>query len=143
MWKAVGWDVVIQNAPLSVQNEASYRFATTDLSGIAADFEANMPRIDGRNLRTDRNPRGANVWGYNNREVDGLLDEWYRTPDRARQIGIEAGVMHRVSEDLPILTINYRFEAITAARGLMGVPPRTATASATNGWNVERWARTE
>jgi len=139
MWKAVGFDVVIQNAPLSVQNDASYRFATTDLSGISADFEANMPRIDGRNLRTAQSPRGANVWGYSNREVDGLIDDWYRTPDRSRQIGIEAAVMHRISEDLPILTINYRFEAITAARGVNGVPSRTATASATNGWNVERW----
>jgi peptide/nickel transport system substrate-binding protein len=139
MWKAVGFDVVIRNAPLSVQNEASYRFATTDLSGISADFEANMPRIDGRNQRTDQNPRGANVWGYASREVDGLLDQWYRTPDRPRQIAVEAAVMQRISEDLPILPINYRFEAVTASRGLTGVPPRTATASATNTWNVERW----
>ncbi len=139
MWKAAGFDVVIQNAPLAVQNEASYRFATTDISGISADFEANMPRIDSRNLRTERNQRGANVWGYVNPEVDGLLDEWYRTPERPRQIGIEAAVMHRVSEDLPILTINYRFEAVTESRGVRGVPTRTAIASATNAWNVEKW----
>jgi len=139
MWKAIGFDVVIQNAPLAVQNEASYRFATTDLSGISADFEANMPRIDSRNMRTAQNPRGANVWGYANPEVDTLLDDWYRTTDRPRQVAIEAAVMHRVSEDLPILTINYRFEAITQSRGVTGVPTRTAIASATNAWNVEKW----
>jgi len=139
MWKAVGFDMAIQNAPLSVQNEPSYRFATTDLSGIAADFEANLPRIDSRNLRTAQSPRGANVWGYNSPEVDDLMDEWYRTPDRPRQIDLEAAVMHRVSEDLPILPINYRFEAITAAHGVSGVPTRTAISSATNAWNVETW----
>ena len=104
-----------------------------------ADPKANLPRIDSRNLRTAQNPRGANVWGYTSPEVDGLIDEWYRTPDRPQQIGIEAAVMHRVSEDLPILTINYRFEAIAVTRGLTGVPTRTAIASATNAWNVETW----
>ncbi len=141
MWKALGFDVVIQNVPLSVTQDASYRFAATDLSGIAADFEGNMPRIDSRNLRSAQNPRGANVWGYASREVDALLDEWYRTPERPRQIGIEATVMGRLSDDLPILPVNYRFEAITVARGVSGVPTRTASQSATNGWNVETWQR--
>jgi len=142
MWKALGFDVVIQNVPLSVSQDPSYRFPTTDLSGIGADFEQNLPRIDSRNLRSAQNPRGANVWGYANPEVDGLLDEWLRTPDRRRQIAIEAQVMHRLSEDLPILPINYRIEAITAAKGIAGVPPRTATSSANNAWNVETWQRT-
>src|SRR5581483_12376825 len=102
----------------SVQSDPTYVFSTTDLSGISTDFEANIPRIDGRNRRTPQNPRGANVWGYANDDVDQLLDEWGRTLERERQIEIEAAVMRHVSEDLPILPINYRIEAITVANGV-------------------------
>ncbi|HZT07126.1 MAG TPA: peptide ABC transporter substrate-binding protein [Chloroflexota bacterium] len=142
MWKAAGFDVAFENVPLSVQSDPTYVFSTTDLSGISTDFEANIPRIDGRNRRTPQNPRGANVWGYANDDVDQLLDEWGRTLERERQIEIEAAVMRHVSEDLPILPINYRIEAITVANGVSGVPPRSSVQSATNTWNVETWQRT-
>jgi peptide/nickel transport system substrate-binding protein len=141
MWKSAGFDVVIQNVPLARQNDPDYRFPTTDLSGISTDFEANIPRIDGRNRRSAQNPRGANVWGYANDRVDLLLDDWNRTMERARQIEIEAEALRYVSEDLPILPINYRIEAITVARGVRGVPSRTSVTSATNAWNVEFWDR--
>lgn len=141
MWKAAGFDVVIQNVPLARQNDPDYRFPTTDLSGISTDFEANIPRIDGRNRRSAQNPRGANVWGYANDRVDLLLDDWNRTMERARQIEIEAEALRYVSEDLPILPINYRIEAITVAKGVRGVPSRTSVTSATNAWNVEFWDR--
>ncbi len=141
MWKSAGFGIVIDNAPPSVQSDPNYQFPTTDLSGIGTDFEANIPRIDGRNRRTPQNPRGANVWGYANDEVDVLIDRWLRTFDRAQQFQIEAAVVHRLSEDLPILPINYRVEAITVARGIEGVPIRVAKAGATNTWNVETWTR--
>jgi peptide/nickel transport system substrate-binding protein len=141
MWKAAGFDVVFQNVTLAASQDPSYRFSTTDLSGLGADFENNAPRIDSRNLKSAQNPRGANVWGYVNSEVDGLLDEWFRTTDRPRQIELEAGIIHRLSEDLPILPINYRVETITASKGLSGVPTRTAGPGATNTWNVETWQR--
>jgi peptide/nickel transport system substrate-binding protein len=138
-WKAAGFQVSIHNAPLSVTQEPGYQFAATDLSGLGADFESNIPRIDGRNLRTAQNPRGANSFGYANSEVDALLDEWLRTPERTRQIQIEAAVIHRMSEDLPILQVSYRLEAAAARTGVRGVPPRTAMPGATNTWNVESW----
>jgi ABC-type transport system substrate-binding protein len=142
MWKTLGFDVVIQNVTLAVQSDPSYRFPTTDLSGIGADFENNIARIDSRNLRTPQNPRGSNVWGYASPEVDALLDDWFRATERPRQTEIEAGVMHRLSEDLPILPINYRVEVVTASAGLRGLLPRTAAPSSTNTWNVETWQRT-
>jgi peptide/nickel transport system substrate-binding protein len=141
MWKAAGFGIVIENVPSAVQRDPSYRFPTLDLSGIGADFEANMVRLDGRNLRSPQNPRGANVWGYSNDEVDGLLDRWVSTLDRREQIAIEAAVMHRVSEDLPILPINYRIEANPVAQGVQGVPTRGPKAGATNTWNVETWIK--
>ena len=51
MWKAAGFEIKIENVPLSLQNDPSYQFSTTDLSGISTDFEANVVRIDGRNRR--------------------------------------------------------------------------------------------
>jgi peptide/nickel transport system substrate-binding protein len=141
MWKTVGFGIVIENAPASIQSDPSYQFPTTDLSGIGTEFESNIPRIDGRNRRTPQNPRGANVWGYSNDEVDVLIDRWLRTFDRGEQIEIEAAVIHRVSEDLPILPINYRVEAIAVARGIDGVPIRGAKAASTNTWNIETWTR--
>src|SRR5262249_29871980 len=79
IWRTAGFDVHIQNVPLSVQGSESYDFSTTDLSGVATDFESNRARIDGRYLKSPQNPRGSNVWGYSNPEVDRLLDEWART----------------------------------------------------------------
>lgn len=143
MWKALGVDVRIQNSPLSVTQDPSYNYPTTDLSGFSTEFEGRMLLIDSRNLKTPQNPRGSNTWGYANEEVDRLLDEWVRTTDRRLQIPIEAAVIHRLSEDLPILPINYRIEAITARKGLVGVPKRTAALSANNTWNVETWERTQ
>jgi peptide/nickel transport system substrate-binding protein len=141
MWKAAGFAVTIDNVPASIQSDPSYAFPTTDLSGIGSDFEANITRIDGRNRRSPQNPRGANQWGYANDEVDALLDRWLATFDRDEQIEIEAAVIHRVSEDLPILPINYRIEAITVARGVEGIPTRGPKAGATNTWNAETWTR--
>ncbi|MEA2640513.1 MAG: peptide/nickel transport system substrate-binding protein [Chloroflexota bacterium] len=143
MWKALGFDVVFQNVPLTVSQSPDYKYSTTDLSGLGADFENNMFRIDSRNLRTPQNPRGANQFGYTNPEVDRLLDQWGRTPVRARQVEIEAQVIHRLSEDLPFLPVNYRIEALTASKGLLGLPTRTGAAGATNTWNVESWQLTQ
>ena len=141
MWKAAGFDVTFDNVPLTMQSDPSYQFATTDLSGISTDFEANMPRFDGRNRKSAQNPRGANVWGYSNPEVDQLIDVWTRTLDRAQQVEVEATILQRLSEELAILPINYRIEAITVSKGLVGVPPRSSVQSATNTWNVETWYR--
>lgn len=141
MWKGAGFDVQIQNVPLIVSADANYQFTTTDLSGISTDFQANMPRIDGRNRKGPQNPRGANVWGYSNPEVDRLLDQWNQTLERSKQIEIEADVLHAVSRDLPILPINYRVEAITVSKGVTGVPLRSSVGGATNAWNVEYWDR--
>jgi peptide/nickel transport system substrate-binding protein len=141
MWKTTGFEVTFDNVPLTVQSDPSYVFSTTDLSGISTDFEANTPRFDGRNRRSPQNPRGANVWGYSNPQVDQLIDEWNRTLDRPQQIEIEATILTRLSEDLAILPINYRIEAITVSKGLVGVPPRSSVQSATNTWNVETWYR--
>lgn len=74
--------------------------------------------------------------------MDRLIDEWLRTPERPRQIEIEAAVIHRLSEDLPILPINYRIEVITVGRGISGVPKRTELMGNNSAWNVERWDRT-
>lgn len=139
MWNALGLATPIQNVPLSVSQDPSYSYATLDLSGLGADFENNLPRIDSRNLRSVQNPRGANQFGYANAVVDGLLDQWARTPERAAQVEIEAQVIHRLSEDLPFLPINYRIETITATKGVRGVLPRTAAPGSTNTWNVELW----
>jgi peptide/nickel transport system substrate-binding protein len=141
MWRAAGFDVHIQNVPLSVQSSEEYNFSTTDLSGVATDFESNMARIDGRYLKSPQNPRGSNVWGYANPEVDRLLDEWARTLQRDRAIEIEAAVIHRVSEDLPILPVNYRIEVLTVGKGISGVPHRTEVLGNSSAWNVERWDR--
>jgi peptide/nickel transport system substrate-binding protein len=142
MWRTAGFDVRIQNVPLSVQSSDDYLFPTTDLSGVATDFEGNVPRLHGRYLKSPQNPRGSNVWGYDNPEVNHLLDEWSRTPQRPRAIEIEADVMHRVSEDLPIAPINYRVEVIAVGRGITGVPHRTELVGNNSAWNVERWDRT-
>ena len=61
--------------------------------------------------------------------------------DRQQQIEIEATVLRTLSDELAILPINYRIEAITVSKGLTGVPPRGSTPSATNTWNVETWER--
>jgi peptide/nickel transport system substrate-binding protein len=140
-WRNAGFEVPIQNVPLAVQGRDDYYFSTTDLSGVATDFEANMPRIDGRYLKSPQNPRGANVWGYNNPEVNNLLDEWSRTLQRDKGIQIEAQVMRRVSEDLPILPINFRIEVITVGKGITGVLHRTEVDGNNSAWNIERWDR--
>jgi ABC-type transport system substrate-binding protein len=141
MWKTAGFQVTFDNEPLAVQGDPSYVFATTDLSGISTDFEANVPRFDGRNRRSPQNPRGANVWGYGNPDVDQLIDRWNRTLDRDQQIDIEGAVLQKLSEELAILPINYRIEAITVAKGIVGVPPRSSLPSSTNTWNAETWYR--
>jgi peptide/nickel transport system substrate-binding protein len=141
MWKAAGFVVTIENVPASIQSDPSYSFPTTDLSGVGSDFEANMTRIDGRNRRGPANPRGANQWGYANEEVDALLDRWFRTFERDAQIELEAAVIHRLSEDVPVAPVNYRVESIAVARGVNGVPVRGAKAGATNTWNIETWTR--
>jgi peptide/nickel transport system substrate-binding protein len=141
MWQATGIQTPFDNVPLTVSQDASYQFSTIDLSGVSADFEANIPRIDGRNLRSPQNPRGANVWGFSNNEVDRLIDQWSKTLDRPQQVDIEAQVIQRISDELPILPINYRLEAIAVATGISGVPVRTERSGATNTWNVETWTR--
>jgi len=141
MWKAAGFEVTFDNVPLAVQSDPNYVFSTLDLSGISTDFEANMLRFDGRNRKSAANPRGANVWGYSNSDVDRLIDQWNRTLDRPQQIQIEATVLRTLSDELPIAPINYRIEAITVSKGLSGVPPRSSAVSATNTWNVEYWQR--
>ncbi len=138
-WKDLGFSVPIQNVTLQVQGDPNYHYSTTDLSGLGADFENNLPRVHSHNLRTPENPRGANQFGYSNPEVDRLLDEWGRTPERPKQIEIEAQVIHFLSEELPILPINYRIEAITAVKELKNVLSRTAAPASTNTWNVETW----
>ena len=141
MWKTLGFTIPIQNVSLAVQADPSYTYSTLDLSGLGADFENNLPRLDSRNLRSPQNPRGSNQFGYANAEVDRLIGLWARTPERPTQIEIEAQVIHRLSEDLPFLPINYRVETITASTGTVGVLPRTAAPGATNTWNVELWTR--
>ena len=142
MWKANGFDVEIGRVPLAVQSDPGYAFPTTDLSGVSAAFESNIPRIDGRNLKSPQNPRGQNVWGYDNAEVNGLLDQWLRTTARPGQIDIEAAVVYRLSEDLPILPINYRIEVITVSKGVTVVPIRSESPGNNSAWNVETWDRT-
>ena len=136
-------DVEVGRVPLAVQSDPSYSFPTTDLSGVSAAFESNIPRIDGRNLKSPQNPRGQNVWGYDNAEVNGLLDQWLRTTARSDQIDIEAAVVRRLSEDLPILPINYRIEVITVSKGVTGVPIRSESPGNNSAWNVETWDRTQ
>jgi peptide/nickel transport system substrate-binding protein len=140
-WRTAGFDVRIQNVPLSIQSAEDYLFPTTDLSGVATDFESNIPRLHGRYMKSPQNPRGSNVWGYDNAEVNALMDEWAKTPQRARAIEIEAAVMHRISEDLPILPINYRIEVLAVGKGITGVPHRTELVGNNSAWNVERWDR--
>ena len=93
------------------------------------------------NLKSPQNPRGQNVWGYDNAEVNDLLEQWLRTPDRNRQIDIEASVVYRLTEDLPILPINYRIEVITVGKGVTGVPIRSESPGNNSAWNVETWDR--
>jgi peptide/nickel transport system substrate-binding protein len=141
MWTTAGFNVTIQNVPPSVQASPEYNFQTTDLSGVATDFESNVPRIDGRELKTAQNPRGVNVWGYANPEVDRLLDQWRTTTNEAASINVQADVIHRLSEDLPILPINYRIEVLAVRTGVTGVPVRTEILGNNSAWNVETWDR--
>ena len=141
MWRLNGFDVELQRVPLAIQSDESYLFPTTDLSGVSAAFESNIPRIHGRNLKSPQNPRGQNVWGYDNAEVNDLLEQWLRTPDRNRQIDIEASVVYRLTEDLPILPIKYRIEVITVGKGVTGVPIRSESPGNNSAWNVETWDR--
>jgi peptide/nickel transport system substrate-binding protein len=108
---------------------------------VATDFESNVPRIDGRELKTAQNPRGVNVWGYANPEVDRLLDQWRTTTNEAASINVQADVIHRLSEDLPILPINYRIEVLAVRTGVTGVPVRTEILGNNSAWNVETWDR--
>ena len=73
--------------------------------------------------------------------MDALLAEWARTLDPTRGVAIEAAVIHRLSEDLPILPINYRIEVITVGKGVSGVPRRTELLGNNSSWNVETWDR--
>ncbi|MBV8497368.1 MAG: peptide ABC transporter substrate-binding protein [Gammaproteobacteria bacterium] len=141
MWSTLGFNVQIQNVPTTVENSPDYQFLTTDLSGVATDFDSNVPRIDGRELRTPQNPRGTNVWGEVNPEIDRLLDQWRRTTDEAASIQLQADVIHQVSEDLRILPINYRVEVVAVRSGVTGVPVRTEVLGNNSAWNVEDWDR--
>lgn len=142
MWTRLGFNVQIENAAPSVAASPTYQFLATDLTGIGADFESNITRIDGRELRTPQNPGGAGILGENNPAVDRLLDQWRQNLDGTAAVNIEAQVMHLVSEDLVTLPISYNIDVETIAAGVTGVPEMRVEAPANNSaWNVELWDR--
>jgi len=141
-WSSLGLDVKIENPSPSVTSGPDYVIPTTELTSIGADFESTVSRVDSGELRTRQRPRGANVLGEKNPEVDRLLDQWKQSLDGAASGRTVAQVVHLLSEDLVTLPINYRAEVVAIRAGVTGVPESRVEVAGNNfTWNVEYWDR--
>ncbi len=66
---------------------------------------------------------GNNRWRYRDAEVDRLLDEGRRAPDREARRAAYKVVQRRLAEDLPIVPLYHEDNVVVARRALRGYAP--------------------
>ncbi len=141
-WRQLGIDVQIKNQPARVlfgQTLTHRRFTGMAMFAWISSPE-NPPRST---LHSEEIPSAANGWsgqnygGYNNPEMDRLIDAIEVELDRDKRRALWVQLQQLYAEDLPALPLYFRAEPHVWPRWLEGVEP-TGQMAPTTLW-IEQW----
>ncbi|MET4805096.1 peptide ABC transporter substrate-binding protein [Limibacillus sp. MBR-115] len=141
-WRQVGIDLRIRNEPARVffgETVSKRKFTGLALFAWLSAPES-VPRTT---LHSEEVPSETNNWsgqnytGYNNPEVDQLLDAIERELDRERRADLWLKLQQIYAEDLPVLPLYWRAATYVLPKEMQGVVP-TGHLSPTTYW-VENW----
>ncbi|MBY0430799.1 MAG: peptide ABC transporter substrate-binding protein, partial [Rhodospirillales bacterium] len=141
-WKRLGIDVRIRNEPARVffgETVTHRNFQGLALFAWISSPE-NVPRttLHSEGIPTaDNNWAGQNYTGYNNSEMDALLEKIELELDRDRRAALWRRFQEIYLADLPALPLFFRADAYILPKWLKGIEP-TGHQYATTLW-VEHW----
>ncbi|HSR71367.1 MAG TPA: peptide ABC transporter substrate-binding protein, partial [Kiloniellales bacterium] len=141
-WRKLGIDIRIRNEPARVffgETVTKRKF-----TGLAMFAWLSAPEsVPLTTLRSDQIPSEENGWsgqnytGYQNDEMDRLIDRIERELDRDKRKALWDRLQVRYAEDLPAIPLYWRADAHILPRWLKGVRP-TGHLRTTTHW-VEEW----
>lgn len=145
-WKEVGIDVRIRNEPARVffgETVAKRLF-----SGMAMFAWLSIPESSPRiTLHSTEIPTAENNWqgnnytGYQNEEIDALIDEVEVTLDPEARKPMWSRIQYLYAEELPVVPLYFRSSPYVIPKWLKGIRP-TGNSSTTTLW-VENWSVVE
>jgi peptide/nickel transport system substrate-binding protein len=133
-WRRAGFDATEHVYPVSLLRDGQYRASFPALllnpagGGLSALTSASVAAADNRWT-------GANRGGWSDPEYDRLYDAFQATLDANRRADQVAGMMRIMTEQLPVLPVQYAFTVVAHTSDLQGpVPGNDAN------WNAHLWA---
>ena len=141
-WQQVGIDVRISNQPPRVLfgDTLNKREFTGMVMFAWIVSPESTPRgiLHSTEIPTDENNWvGSNYMGYNNPEMDKLIDDVEVTLDRTERLKLFARIQELYMHDLPVLPLYFRSTPLVVPKWLQGIQP-TGNSSTTTLW-VENW----
>ena len=146
MWRQAGIEARIRNEPPRVlfgETLSRRRFTGAALfAWISAPESVPRSTLHSEEIPTEaRNWSGQNFGGYNNPEMDALLEAIPQELDRERRRALWARLQAVFAEDLPELPLWFRADAHVWPRWLEGVRP-TGHLNPSSLW-AEQWRATQ
>ncbi len=143
-WRAIGIEVRIQNAPARTffgQQVRERRYGDMALfAWFAAPGSVPRSTLRSSEIPTEENGwSGQNYTGYDNPEVDRLIDEMEITIDEEARKVLWGDLQRIYMTDLPVLPLYWRATAFVLPKWLGNVHP-TGNLSPTTYW-IEDWVR--
>jgi peptide/nickel transport system substrate-binding protein len=137
-WDAIGADVNIQNYETPTLwekiDEIDFEIA---IFAWASGFDPDSETLWHSRQRPDEFGSGQNYPGYVNPRIDELLEAGKQETDRGRRTEIYHEIQEILSEDVPVIFLNY-WNNVTAVPGnLKNFKPNATQAN--NTWNIFEW----
>ncbi len=145
-WQEVGIDVRIRNEPARVffgETVAKRKFPGLAMFAWISDPESS-PRTT---LHSTEIPTAANNWqgnnytGFQNEELDALIEQVEVTLDKAARQPMWSRIQQIYTEQLPVIPLYFRSSPFVIPKWLNGVQP-TGNTSTTTLW-IENWSVAE
>jgi peptide/nickel transport system substrate-binding protein len=132
-WRRAGFDATEHIYPVSLLRDGQYRASFPALllnpagGGINALTSASVAAPDNRWT-------GANRGGWSDSDYDRLYDAFQATLETNRRADQVAGMMRIMTEQLPVLPVQYAFTVVAHVAGLRG-----PVAGNDANWNAHLW----
>lgn len=133
-WRRAGFDATEHVYPVALLRDGQYRASFPGL--LLNPAGGNLTTLTSASVATPENRwTGANRGGWSDPEYDRLYDAFQATlatNQRAQQV---AGMMRVMTEQLPVLPVQYAFTVVAHVAGLRG-----PVAGNDANWNAHLWA---
>ena len=141
-WKALGIDVRIRNEPARVffgQTVTERKFTGLAMyAWISAPESVPRTTLHSDHIPTkDNNFAGQNYTGFNNAEMDALLEAIEVELDRTKRKKLWRRMQEIYASELPVIPLYFRAEPYILPKGLSGLVP-TGHQDPSTLW-VENW----